>query len=215
MTRGIDMTGVNFNGCKVLKRKGTNKDKKITWLCECYCGNLFVTTGKSIRNNTVKSCGCLKQETLSKCRKNNKTHGDTGSELYNIWRGIKKRCRKPNAHNYKWYGKRGIDVCDEWYNSYSKFKEWAKTNGYEEGSSIDRINVNGNYEPNNCRWVDMKTQQRNRRNNVKVKYKGRNRTLAEISEITGLSQSLINYRYKHGVDFDAPKRTIKESDLKE
>ena len=213
MARGIDMTGVSFNGCRVLNRQGTNKDRKITWLCECYCGKSFVTTGKSIRNNTVKSCGCLKQETLNKGRKNNKTHGDTGSKLYYVWRGIKKRCRKPNSSNYKWYGEQGINVCDEWYNSYSKFEEWAMMNGYEEGLSIDRIVVDGNYEPSNCRWVDMKTQQRNRGNNVKVKYKGKKRTLAEIAEMTGLSQSLINYRHKHGVDFDAPKRTIKESDL--
>ena len=104
-------------------------------------------------------------------------------------------------------------MCEEWLNDYSSFKEWAMMNGYKKGLTIDRIDINGNYEPNNCRWVDMKAQQRNRGNNVKVKYKGKNRTLAEISEMTGLFQSLINYRHKHGVDFDAPKRTIKESDL--
>lgn len=213
MTKIINMTGKTFNNCIVLERAGTNKDKKATWKCKCFCGKEFITTGKSIRNKSVKSCGCYRVHIAQQHGINNKTHGDTGSKLYYVWLGIKKRCRNENNPNYKWYGAKGIEVCEEWLNDYSSFKEWALSNGYEEGLTIDRIDCSRNYEPSNCRWVDWKEQERNRTNNVKVFYKGKERTLSEISEITGLSQSLINYRHKHGVDFDAPKRTIKESDL--
>ena len=208
-----DMTGYVFNGCEVLEREGSNKDKKATWKCKCYCGNVFVTTGKSIRAKSTISCGCYKNKVLSKQGKKNGTHKETGSKLYYVWHGMKKRCNDKNNKGYKWYGGRGIKICDEWLEDYIAFKNWAVSNGYEEGLTIDRINVDGNYEPDNCRWVDMKTQQRNRRNNVKAYYDGEERTISEIAEMKGESLQLIYYRYKNGVDFDAPKRRVKESDL--
>ena len=214
MSKMIDMTGHIFNGCEVIEKENYKIHDRVAWLCVCYCGNYFVAAGKSIRNGEIKSCGCLRKEILNSQGKKNKTHGETNNKLYNVWRGIKKRCRIENTSNYKHYGGRGIQVCDEWYDSYENFKDWATNSGYKEGLSIDRIDVNGNYEPSNCRWVTMKTQQNNRRNTKYGEYKGRTMTFSEIAEITGLTLQAIHYRYKHNIDFDKPKKETPEEELK-
>lgn len=124
----------------------------------------------------VKSCGCLINHNLK--------HGMYKTKLYNVWYGIKRRCLHKNDPHYENYGARGISVCDEWKDDFLAFYNWAIENGYDENKklSIDRINVNGNYEPNNCRWVTMKTQQNNRRNNHRITYKGETKTLQQWAE---------------------------------
>lgn len=114
-------------------------------------------------------------------------HGETGTPLYNIWHHMKQRCYNIKNHNYKDYGGRGIAVCDEWCNSYLMFKEWAINNGYEEGLTIDRIDNNKGYSPNNCRWADRKQQARNRRSTRLTTYKGDTRPLTEWCEILNLN----------------------------
>ena len=166
--RKIDLTGnrygklvvIGFDCNQYYSGKSFRK-----WLCKCDCGNTISVLGQALKCGHTQSCGCLKE-------KGNPTHGFAKKErLYSIWRGIKIRCLNKNHKAYKYYGERGICVCDEWKNSYLVFKKWALENGYQEiilqnGNNkltIDRIDNNGNYEPNNCRWVDMSVQNKNKR----------------------------------------------------
>lgn len=123
--------------------------------------------------------------------------GRSKTKLYSVWKTMKYRCSNKNNHKYKNYGGRGIKVCDEW-KDYSLFKAWALSNGYRDNLTIDRVDVDGNYEPNNCRWVDMKTQQRNRSNNKLIEYKGETKCLSEWVEITGIGHKTILYRLNNG-----------------
>lgn len=116
---------------------------------------------------------------------------------YGTYRGMMDRCENPNSANYHLYGGRGIKVCDEWHDI-EKFEEWVKENNYEPGLSIDRIDVNGNYEPSNCRWVTMKEQANNKRNTIKIVSNGMTKTISEWSEITGINKRTIWKRYHKG-----------------
>lgn len=126
-----------------------------------------------------------------------KTHGMSGSRLYYIWSTMRQRCNNPNNHKYKNYGDRGIKICNEW-NLFENFMAWALSNGYSDELTIERINVNGNYEPCNCKWVTNDEQQRNKRNNKYLILKGEKRTLSEWSRITGLNHTTILKRLKIG-----------------
>lgn len=125
-----------------------------------------------------------------------KIHGDskTKSHLYNTWRAMKARCYNENNEAYKWYGGRGIVVCDEWKESYINFKQWAQNNGYVDGLTIERIDTNGNYEPNNCCWKTMLEQANNRNSNVDITYNGKTQTLKQWSEQIGIPYQTLQYR---------------------
>lgn len=214
-----DMTGKKFEHCQVIGFSGLSNDNKATWECLCECGGVFVTTGKALRDGSSKSCGCLKTKIILEASRKNRKHGETNNRLYNIWRGIKKRCYIPNDTSYKNYGAKGIKVCDEWLNSYEKFRDWAMSNGYEDNLTIDRIDSEGDYTPENCRWANWKQQGRNRSNNKRIMYKGKRMTFSEVAEKIGISRELLYYRYNHGVKLDEPKRIsvggryVKEDDL--
>lgn len=120
-------------------------------------------------------------------------HGMEGTRLYKIWDRMKQRCRNPNNTNYKHYGERGIEVCEDW-NDFSNFMNWSYENGYNESLSIDRIDVNGNYCPDNCRWVSQKEQNNNKRNNHYLTFGGRTLTLAEWGDATGILPATIQHR---------------------
>lgn len=124
-------------------------------------------------------------------------HGDCGSRLHNIWSNMIQRCTNPNNDKYKWYGDRGICVCEEW-RDYSTFKEWALSHGYNDSLSIDRINVNGNYTPNNCMWSTMMTQCNNRRNNRVLTYNGESLTVAQWAVKLGIPVKRIYSRLHRG-----------------
>lgn len=158
--RLIDLTGNRYGRLVVIGICG-HKGKRITWECKCDCGQKAIALGEDLKSGSTKSCGCLRSEG------NNYKHGLTGSKLWNSYRAMKERCYLPTHIHYKNYGGRGISVCDEWRNSFEFFAVWALRNGYKEGLTIDRIDVNGNYEPNNCRWATMKEQQQNKRKNKK------------------------------------------------
>jgi len=154
MSRKFNLQGQKFGRLLVVGDSGKRKNKKIIYLCKCDCGNLAEVRSTSLKNRNTRSCGCLQCEVASKVGRNNIKHGEAGrTRLYKIWMGMKVRCINPNAANYKWYGGRGIFVCDEWINSFMIFRDWALSNGYANNLTIDRIDNDSNYEPSNCQWI--------------------------------------------------------------
>lgn len=125
-------------------------------------------------------------------------HGMSNTPLYRAWDSMKARCYRKTTAPYKRYGGRGIKVCDEWKYDFIAFKDWALANGYVEGLSLDRIDVNGNYEPSNCRWVSMKEQENNKRNNFRIEYNGKTHTMSEWSDIMGIPPMVLQHRFKRG-----------------
>lgn len=161
----IDMTGRKFNRLTVLSREPNDKHGCTMWLCRCDCGNLLVVSGRNIRNNHTQSCGCLQRERTSEA---SVIHGKTKTSLHNVWKSMKQRCTNPNNHKFRIYGARGITVCEEWMNSFESFFDYVSRLPHfgEKGRSIDRIDVNGNYEPGNVRWATASEQQQNKRRKV-------------------------------------------------
>lgn len=191
-----NLVGKKFGKLTVISRAENTKDGKARWLCKCDCGKIkskSVTT-YDLQSGKVKSCGCL-YYVSNKGR--NKTHGLTNSRLHRIWSGIHSRCFYKGNFSFEHYGGRGITVCQEWTN-FNSFYDWAMANGYAENLTIDRIDVNGNYEPSNCRWVDMKTQQNNRSNNRKVDYCGIKLTVSELSTILSIPYATLLNRINSG-----------------
>lgn len=196
-----DKTGQRFGRLMVVEFAGRGSDGRGRWLCRCDCGNYKVVPNSELGRNIV-SCGCKKAETLMMNRFN-PTHGKSRTRLYGLWGSMIDRCNNPNAHEYENYGGRGITVCDEWRNDYTKFETWAMANGYDEKSdrkncTLDRIDPNGNYEPSNCRFATMKIQQRNKRNNVLVTYNGETHCLVEWAEIANIRYGKLLHRIYAG-----------------
>lgn len=185
--RGKDVAGQRFGRLVAIEPVGKTSVGNIIWRCKCDCGNEKNVSTKDLGRGTW-SCGCLARELHSDRAT---THGKSKSRLYSVHKSMIQRCYNPNAHEYENYGGRGITVCDEWHD-FERFYEWAVQNGYDENSkkqsecTIDRIDHNGNYEPSNCRFVSMKTQQRNKRSNVLITYNGETHCLSEWAEIAGI-----------------------------
>lgn len=147
------------------------KDRKSYWRCKCNCGNEIVIPIVYLTSGDTKSCGCLRKETTRKLSKSNsfiKNH-----RLYTIWIDMRRRCYNKNRANYVHYGAKGIKVCNEWNKDFKNFQDWALNNGYQDNLTIDRIDVDGNYEPDNCRWVTTFEQNNNMHNNHKIEYENK------------------------------------------
>lgn len=196
-----DLTGQRFNKLTVLKFSHFDKKKNSYWLCKCDCGNEKIVRRCHLTSGGVQSCGCVLLEGRATYTNGWRTHGlwQSSPRLCKIWDGMKSRCYKENDTHYKDYGARGIIVCEEWKNDFEKFREWALKNGYQENLTIDRINVNGSYCPENCRWATRKEQANNKRTNIYIDYKGERHTAAEWSKITGLGRGIIEKRYHKGL----------------
>lgn len=189
MSKLIDLTGQRFGKWEVMKR-AANINGKPGWLCRCECGTFRIVSGSNLRGGKSNNCGCVRREKLEK---RNTIHGGCGTRLYGIWCSIKDRTTNKNTPAYRWYGKRGISMCPEWQ-SFEKFRIWAKNSGYGAHLTIDRIDNDGNYEPNNCRWVTPKQQANNTRKNRMITYNGETHTVSEWAEITGIKRSTISNR---------------------
>lgn len=211
MGKSIDLTGRMFGKLTVLgiERSGEHK----YWKCECECGNIKIASTRYLLNGTAKSCGHERRNPNRKDTPRNKNPLTKSGKrklcylehqrILRIRRSMIERCECENHENYKFYGGKGISVCREWREEPLAFYDWALENGYQDNLTIDRIDVNGNYEPNNCRWVDMKTQNRNKENSILIKYNGQEKTLSEWCELLNLPRQTIRHRiYKMNMDID-------------
>ena len=180
------MIGKKYGRLRV-EEPARKKYGQVAWLCKCDCGNYTTATTRELLNGRKKSCGCAI-----------KKHGETGQPLYHRWEGIKQRTLNENSKDYEQYGARGITVCPEWRDSYESFRNWALENGYRDDLTLDRIDVNGPYSPENCRWVTAKQQANNRRTNKKIYYNGEEKTIKEWAEVIGIEYNALRYRINNG-----------------
>lgn len=201
MSNFKDLTGEKIGRLTVIKRVENNKANNAQWLCQCECGKEIITTTANLKRRHSKSCGCLRKEHTSGINNNFYKHGMYNTKLYQTWHNMKQRCFNKNSSHYKNYGGRGIKVCDEWL-EFMNFYNWAMSNEYSEGLTIDRIDVNGNYEPDNCRWVDNKTQCNNKRNNHLITYNGKTHTMMEWSRLLNIKYDVLRFRLKRGWDIE-------------
>lgn len=187
----IDITGQRYGRLVVTNRAKDYVSPKgyvaVNWECRCDCGNTTIVRGCNLKRGATISCGCVVEE-----HPNHTTHGQSKTRLYNIWRGIISRCTNPSC--CEGYADRGISVCKEWLESYETFRKWSIENGYNDSLSIDRIDVNGNYEPHNCRWADVETQQNNKRNNHYLVFNGETKTISQWAKEVGIPAQRIKDR---------------------
>jgi len=184
MCRLIDLTGQRFGRYIVLERNGVGANGMAAWLCKCDCGTEKTVVGNNLRQGKIVSCGCYQREIATRNGLATKKHGEAKTRTYKTWIGIKSRCHNPSDRAYDQYGGRGISVCERWLNSYELFtKDMGKR---PHGMSIERIDVNGNYEPNNCIWATCQQQARNKRCTIKVIYEGKEMPLIQAAEQSGI-----------------------------
>lgn len=185
-----DLVGQRFGRLIVVER-ADNLYGRTAWKCKCDCGGSKIAISANLKRGLVTSCGCkVKENRVPDYAIKYHKHNMSRKRIYGVWLSMKDRCYNVNCSTYENYGGRGIKVCDEWLgeNGAENFIKWAYENGYDKNApygecTLDRRDVNGDYEPDNCRWVTQKEQANNKRNNLKFEYKGEIKTLAEWCEI--------------------------------
>lgn len=190
-----DLTGKRFGRLVVIgvDDRGT---RKTYYNCQCDCGNVKSVRADSLLCGAIRSCGCMKKEQDRINLEANHSHKQSGTRLYKIWQGMKRRCHNPHDTRYDRYGGRGIIVCDEWRKNFQAFYDWAVQNGYNETLTIDRIDNDGNYCPDNCRWSSNEEQARNRSSNINITIGNATKTLTEWCEIFQVDYKMVLARYK-------------------
>ena len=207
MPEAKDNTGKRFGRWTALYRMPDRIDKSgyhhTIWKCKCDCGTIRDVAASGLYSGRSTSCGCFQKEKASKVASVvHITHGGSKERLYTIWNDMKRRCTDKNRKNYCDYGGRGISVCPEWFD-FMTFKTWALNNGYNDTLSIDRINNDGNYEPDNCRWVDRYAQANNRRSNIRIIHNNEEKTLAEWAKCYDISYAELQKLYSmYEIPFD-------------
>lgn len=192
--RYIDISGQRFNRLVAIEpagRKGSGRKSVLLWRCVCDCGNESVVPGSRLRAGEIKSCGCAWRDSVI-------THGMTKTKEYRTWNGMIDRCHNTANKRYPYYGGRGIAVCEKWRASFESFYA-DMGDSPSPKHSIDRIDVNAGYSPENCRWTDHKTQCRNRRSNVYHSAHGLTMLMPEWAEYLGISEVTIRLRLRRGV----------------
>lgn len=196
--QNIDLTNKTFGWLTVLGLEEIRKSRTF-WLCRCQCGELVVRRSDGLHDGS----SCLKCKSLKQRNRMTK-HGETKSKLYQEWRGMKRRCLNPKSKFYHCYGGRGITICDEWVNDYECFRDYVTQldNYGKDGYTLDRIDVNGNYEPNNVRWADIITQANNRRDTEQITFNGKTMTLKQWSREMGVRYSTLQNRKRLGWSYN-------------
>ena len=189
-----DLTGKRFGRLTVIGIDDRG-DRKTYYNCQCDCGNVKSVRSDSLIAGAIRSCGCMKKEQDLENLTAAHTHRMSGTRLYEIWQGIKKRCYNLHDVRYDRYGGRGIKVCDEWREDFRAFCNWATQTGYDETLTIDRIDNDGDYCPENCRWTNPQEQARNRSSNIRITIGNATKTLTEWCEIFQLDSKTILARY--------------------
>lgn len=193
MGKIIDLTGQKFGMLKVLEFAGMKDNRWAIWRCQCYCGNIVNVSSNDLRSGHTKSCGCFhRNQGRAKCR------------IWRCWNNMKARCYNPNNKSYKYYGGKGVKICEEWKNDFWKFWDWSVDNGYADNLTIDRIDSDGDYKPENCRWVTMYEQNLNKGNTAYINYEGINVSLMRMSQVLELDYYKI-YDYLRSIKKGAEK----------
>jgi len=198
LSKAKDLSGMKFGKLTVLRRSsdtGGGKKPTVKWICRCDCGKVCTVPGGSLKTGHTKSCGCL----------HTKHHGGRDEpRLYNAWLNMRRRVNDPTNKRYASYGGKGVKICDEWQNDFIAFRNWAKANGYADNLTIDRIDNNGDYCPENCRWVDSYVQQNNTSRNRYIYVRGELMTMANAAKTLGLTYSTVQHRVERGQSVDRP-----------
>lgn len=185
MSKLQDLTGIRYGRLTVVSRACNSGSGATKWLCQCDCGNEVIAAAGNLKLGRTKSCGCLRKEIA---------HGKADTRLHRIWTGMKTRCYNAESDAYDRYGGRGIEVCEDWKNSFVSFYEWAMANGYADNLTIDRIDNDGNYSPENCRWSTKQEQNNNRRCNRMITYNGKTQNVAQWARELGLNRVTLQAR---------------------
>lgn len=189
------MLGMKFGMLSVREYVGRDKNNKVMLLCDCECGEQTIINAPALLTGNTKSCGCYRKNNTGNLRR---MHGKSNTTLYRIWKSMKRRCKNINDSAYKYYGGKGVAVCKEWDSDFLIFEEWANKAGYEDGLTIDRIDVTGNYCPENCRWADFKTQSNNKTNTIYVIHDGEKYPLTILCEKLGFDYRIALDRHLLG-----------------
>lgn len=193
-TRPTDIRGMRFGRLVAIEPIESRGRGRVVWRCVCDCGNEACVLNYNLLGNHTLSCGCLRKERQSEA---NKTHGMSNYRLYRTWAHMKERCLNKNVGNYSDYGGRGITICEEW-KDFSKFSEWAMSSGYSDKLTIERIDNNKGYSPDNCRWITLFDQASNKRSNHLVTINGKTDTVTNWARRFGMRPELVFSRLHKG-----------------